>query len=65
LLANRAPEIFRKIGGQLLAVASSSHALVGENGLRIVAPEEFHEKFEAFLAGADPEVPDEPGRVPV
>ncbi len=56
-------EIYRKIGNQLLAEASSTHALVGENGLRIVAPEEFHEKFEAFLAGHEPHVTDEIGRV--
>jgi acyl-CoA thioester hydrolase len=43
-------EIYRQPGGQLIAEARSGHALVGENGLRMRAPEHFHEKFEAFLA---------------
>jgi acyl-CoA thioester hydrolase len=47
-------QIFRKLGGQLLAEANSTHALVGANGLKMVAPKEFHEKFEAFLAGGEP-----------
>jgi acyl-CoA thioester hydrolase len=56
-------EIYRRLGGQLLAEAKSTHALVGERGLKIVAPEEFHQKFEAFLAGGAPLVTDELGRV--
>jgi acyl-CoA thioester hydrolase len=56
-------QIYRKLGNQLLAEAQSSHALVGEKGLKLVAPKEFHEKFEAFLAGkpvpgADPRASD-------
>ena len=43
-------EIYRKVGGQLLAEARSAHALVDPKaGLRMRAPEAFHEKFEAFL----------------
>jgi acyl-CoA thioester hydrolase len=43
-------EIYRKVGGQLIAEARSSHALVDPKaGLRMRAPEAFHEKFEAFL----------------
>lgn len=44
-------EIYRKRGGQLIAEGRSSHALVDRaKGLRMRAPEEFHERFEAFLA---------------
>lgn len=42
-------ELYRSVGGQLLAEARSSHALVSEKGLRMRAPEHFHERFEAFL----------------
>jgi len=43
-------EIYRKVGGQLICEARSGHALVDPKaGLRMRAPEAFHEKFEAFL----------------
>lgn len=43
-------EIYRQPGGQLIAEARSSHALVDPAaGLRMRAPDEFHDKFEAFL----------------
>ena len=43
-------EIHRKAGGQLIAEARSNHALVDlREGLRMRAPNNFHEKFEAFL----------------
>lgn len=43
-------EIYRKKGGQLIAEAKSGHALVDlKKGLRMRAPDSFHEKFEAFL----------------
>jgi acyl-CoA thioester hydrolase len=45
-------EIYRKVGGQLIAEAKSGHALVDlKKGLRMRAPDSFHEKFEAFLKG--------------
>lgn len=54
-------EIYRQPGAQLIAEARSGHALVDANGLRMRAPKEFHEKFEAFLArngnGGDPASP--------
>jgi acyl-CoA thioester hydrolase len=43
-------EIYRKLGGQLIAEAKSSHALVDDSGLRMRAPDVFHEKFEEFLS---------------
>lgn len=44
-------EISRKRGGQLIAEGRSAHALVDTSkGLRMRAPEEFHDKFEAFMA---------------
>ena len=43
-------EIYRSAGNQLIVEARSGHALVDPSaGLRMRAPEEFHEKFEAFL----------------
>ena len=43
-------EIYRKVGGQLICEARSGHALVDPKaGLRMRAPDSFHEKFEAFL----------------
>lgn len=43
-------EIYRKRGGQLLVEARSSHALVDrKQGLRMRAPDDFHDKFERFL----------------
>ena len=43
-------EIYRKVGGQLICEARSGHALVDPKaGLRMRAPESFHQKFEAFL----------------
>jgi acyl-CoA thioester hydrolase len=43
-------EIYRKRGNQLIAEGRSSHALVDpKRGLRMRAPDDFHEKFEAFL----------------
>jgi acyl-CoA thioester hydrolase len=42
-------EIYRKVGGQLIAEARSSHALVDPKvGLKI-GGRMFHDKFEAFL----------------
>ena len=48
-------EIYRKAGNQLIAEARSAHPLVGDKGLKMRAPEHFHELFEAFLSkqGAD------------
>lgn len=44
-------EIYRKQGRQLLAEAHSCHALVDpKRGLRMRAPQDFHDKFEAYLA---------------
>lgn len=44
-------EISRKRGGQLVAEGRSSHALVDPAaGLRMRAPEVFHDRFEQFLA---------------
>lgn len=44
-------EIYRKRGNQLIAEGRSSHALVDPGrGLRMRAPDSFHEKFEEFLA---------------
>lgn len=44
-------ELYRKLGGQLIAEGRSSHALVDRaKGLRMRAPEVFHDKFEAFMA---------------
>lgn len=43
-------EIYRQPGQQLIAEGFSAHALVGSDGLRMRAPESFHDKFEAFLA---------------
>jgi acyl-CoA thioester hydrolase len=43
-------EIYRRKGGQLIMEGKSGHALVDpKNGLRMRAPDSFHEKFEAFL----------------
>jgi acyl-CoA thioester hydrolase len=43
-------EIYRRNGGQLIMEGRSGHALVDKKlGLRMRAPEDFHEKFEAFL----------------
>lgn len=43
-------EIYKKVGGQLVAEAKSGHALVDVNsGLRMRAPEHFHQRFEEFL----------------
>jgi acyl-CoA thioester hydrolase len=43
-------EIYRKQGGQLVCEGRSSHALLDrDKGLRMRAPEAFHEKFEAFI----------------
>lgn len=43
-------EIYRKHGGQMVCEARSGHALVDPKaGLRMRAPDSFHEKFEAFL----------------
>jgi len=43
-------EIYRKHGGQLVCEARSAHALVDPKaGLKMRAPDSFHEKFEAFL----------------
>nr|WP_042187102.1 acyl-CoA thioesterase [Kibdelosporangium sp. MJ126-NF4]CEL17808.1 hypothetical protein [Kibdelosporangium sp. MJ126-NF4]CTQ90968.1 hypothetical protein [Kibdelosporangium sp. MJ126-NF4] len=43
-------EIYRKGGNQLIAEAKSGHALVDrKQGLRMRAPQAFHDKFEAFL----------------
>jgi acyl-CoA thioester hydrolase len=43
-------EIYRRKGGQLIIEARSSHALVDRNrGLRMRAPDDFHDKFERFL----------------
>jgi acyl-CoA thioester hydrolase len=48
-------EIYRKVGGQLLCEARSSHALVDpEKGLRI-GGRMFHDQFEAFLARQEAE----------
>lgn len=45
-------EIYRQRDNALLTEGRSSHALVDpKRGLRMRAPEEFHEKFEAFLEG--------------
>lgn len=44
-------EIYRRRGNQLIAEGRSSHALVDPGrGLRMRAPDEFHDKFEQFLA---------------
>lgn len=43
-------ELYRKRGNQLIVEARSCHALVDrEKGLRLRAPDDFHQKFEAFL----------------
>jgi len=42
-------EIYRRQGRQLIAEGRSAHALVNERGLQMRAPEDFHERFEAFL----------------
>lgn len=53
-------EIFRVPGNTLLARAKSQHALVDHTGLKIVAPPEFHLRFEAFLNGDDPSLVEVP-----
>ena len=47
-------QIFRVPGNTLLADATSQHALVDATGLKMVAPPEFHLRFDAFLRGEDP-----------
>lgn len=43
-------EIYRKVGGQLIAEARSAHALIDQKaGLLMRAPKAIHEKFEAFI----------------
>lgn len=42
-------EIYRKGSNALIAEAKSSHALVGDSGLKMRTPAHFHELFEKFL----------------
>ncbi|GAA2828480.1 acyl-CoA thioesterase [Kribbella solani] len=52
-------EIYRKAGRQLIAEATSRHALVdSEKGLRVKGPSEFHDIFEAFLESKRPRQPE-------
>lgn len=54
-------EIYRKKGNQLIAEGRSSHALVDPaKGLRMRAPDVFHEKFEEFLASRTSVGPGQP-----
>ena len=56
-------EIYRKQGNQLIAEARSGHALVNEQGLRMRAPKEIHDRFEEFLdrqLGREPAAAGEP-----
>jgi acyl-CoA thioester hydrolase len=54
-------EIYRKKGNQLIAEGRSSHALVDPaKGLRMRAPDVFHEKFEQFLATRSSAGPGQP-----
>lgn len=54
-------EIYRRRGNQLVAEGRSSHALVDpQRGLRMRAPEAFHEKFEEFLSERAAEGPGRP-----
>jgi len=57
-------EIYRKVGNALVAEGRSQHALVtAGKGLRMRAPDEFHQKFEEFLAAR--ESGDDPSRAHV